>query len=203
MSESVREPGLSFAKFLSGVSSEERARINDLSRREALKEHKLFTEAFKAGQCSFCGEALTSFDRNQPCRHWLLKPDGFGKEHFESLAALHSLGVLENYLRWVANEDAFAKNINDLPDEGTGKLVELTIKSSGRSRAAQAIWTGTKVAASIRNDHIITFRCMSMESHSSGTMISTSPYPPKTSASLSICALIRARCRSASSVVPA
>jgi hypothetical protein len=31
-------------------------------------------------------------------------------------------------LRWVANEDAFAKNINDLADEGSGKLVELTIK---------------------------------------------------------------------------
>src|SRR5262249_30193861 len=35
---------------------------------------------------------------------------------------------LEYYLRWVANEEAFAKNINDLADEGTGKLVELTIR---------------------------------------------------------------------------
>src|SRR5262249_38377489 len=39
----------------------------------------------------------------------------------------HSLIPLEYYLRWVANEEAFAKNINDLSDEGTGKLVELTI----------------------------------------------------------------------------
>jgi hypothetical protein len=31
-------------------------------------------------------------------------------------------------VRWVANEEAFAKNINDLADEGTGKLVELTVK---------------------------------------------------------------------------
>jgi hypothetical protein len=31
-------------------------------------------------------------------------------------------------LRWVANEEAFAQNINDLADEGTGRLVELTIK---------------------------------------------------------------------------
>jgi hypothetical protein len=128
MSEGVRERGLSFAKFQSGIPPEERARINDLNRQEGLKGHQRFTEAFKAGQCSFCGGALTSFHPEQPCRHWLLKPDGFRKENFESLAVRHSWGGLENYLRWVANEEAFAKNINDLADEGTGKLVELTIK---------------------------------------------------------------------------
>jgi ribosomal protein L12E/L44/L45/RPP1/RPP2 len=71
---------------------------------------------------------LTAFDPAKPCRHWLLKPDGFGKEHFELLAQKYSLGILEGYLRWVGNEEAFAKNINDLADEGSGKLVELTIK---------------------------------------------------------------------------
>jgi len=128
MSDSVSERRLSFAKFLADMSPEETARINGLNRREALEEHARFTQAFKAGQCSFCGGALTSFDAAQPCRHWLLKPDGFGKEHFEQLAEKYSLSVLENYLRWVANEEALAKNINDLADEGTGKLVELTIK---------------------------------------------------------------------------
>jgi hypothetical protein len=32
------------------------------------------------------------------------------------------------YLRWVANEEAFARNVNDLAEEGTGKLLELTIR---------------------------------------------------------------------------
>ncbi len=118
----------SFARFLSGLSPEERERANERNRQEALKQHKLFEEAFKAGQCCFCGARLTAFDEAKPCRHWLLKPDGFGKEHFELLAKEHSWSVLENYLRWVANEEAFAQNINDLADEGTGKLVELTIK---------------------------------------------------------------------------
>ena len=45
----------------------------------------------------------------KPCRHWLLKPDGFGKEHFDLLVKKHSWSVLENYLRWVANEGAFAQ----------------------------------------------------------------------------------------------
>ena len=31
-------------------------------------------------------------------------------------------------MRWVANEDAIGQNINDLADEGTGKLIELTIR---------------------------------------------------------------------------
>jgi hypothetical protein len=128
MSKNAREQGTSFAKFLADVSPEDHARMNSLNRQEAQNQHRLFTEAFKAGNCSFCQGALTSFDRAKPCRHWLLKPDGFRKEDFELLAAQHSWGVLENYLRWVANEEAFAKNINDLADEGTGKLVELTIK---------------------------------------------------------------------------
>ena len=35
---------------------------------------------------------------------------------------------MQAFLRWVATEEAFAKNINDLADEGTGKFIELTIK---------------------------------------------------------------------------
>jgi hypothetical protein len=118
MTDDVRTRGLAFAKFLSGVSPEERERVNERSRKEAQEQHKAFHEKFQAGQCSFCGEALTAFDPAKPCRHWLLKPDGFGKEHFEFLAKKYSLDVLEGYLRWVANEEAFAKNINDLADVG-------------------------------------------------------------------------------------
>jgi hypothetical protein len=128
MTDNVRKRSLAFAKVLSGLSQEERERANERNRKEALEQHKLFSEKFKAGQCCFCGEPLTAFDATKPCRHWLLKPDGFGKGHFEFLAQKHSLIVLENYLRWVANEEAFAQNINDLADEGTGKIVELTIK---------------------------------------------------------------------------
>src|ERR1700682_1679970 len=128
MTEDLRSRGLAFAKFLSELSPEERERGNQKMRDEAQAQHALFRESFRAGQCSFCGQPLASFDSAKPCRHWLLKPDGFGKEHFGLLAQQHSWSELENYLRWVANEDGFAKNINDLADEGTGKLVELTIK---------------------------------------------------------------------------
>jgi len=123
-----KERGLEIAKALASMSPEARARINERNQRETLEHHKRFSEAFKAGQCYVCGNALASFDEAKPCLHWLLKPAGFCKEHFERLAEQRSLIALEYYLRWVANEDAFAKNINDLADEGTGKLVELTIR---------------------------------------------------------------------------
>lgn len=124
----IRKQGSDFAKLLVGISSEERRRCNELNRRKAMQQHKAFQEKFKSGQCYFCNEALDSFRRDKSCRHWLLKPPGFGKEHFELVTKEHSLAALEDYLRWVANEGAFAKNINDFADEGTGKLVELTIK---------------------------------------------------------------------------
>jgi hypothetical protein len=128
MTDHTKQRGLDFAKVLASTSPEVRARVNERNLQEAQNQHKRFKEAFKAGQCYLCGEALTTFDQAKPCQHWLLKPEGFGKEHFERVAKQHSWLVLENYLRWVANEEDFAKNINDLAVEGTGKLVELTIR---------------------------------------------------------------------------
>jgi hypothetical protein len=128
MTKSIRERAQSFAQFMASLPPEEIARVNELNRKKATEEHKQFSEAFKAGRCSFCDQALTTFDSAKPCRHWLLKPEGVRKEHIEQVGTQFSLGTLENYLRWVANEEAFAKNINDLADEGTGKLLESTIK---------------------------------------------------------------------------
>ena len=128
MTQNIKERGLDFANFLSRVPPELRARINEQNRQEATVQHQQFKDAFSTGRCSFCGQPLSSFDVASPCRHWLLKPEGFRKEHLELLAKKHSWGVLEDYLRWVANEESFARNINDFADEGTGKLIELTIK---------------------------------------------------------------------------
>ena len=128
MAHDIKARGKDFAKFLESVPHAQRDRINAEVRKIAQEEHAQFKAAFAKGQCSFCGKSLESFDETEPCRHWLLKPDGFRKEHFPLLAVKFSLGVLENYARWAANEEAFGRNINDLADEGTGKLVELTIK---------------------------------------------------------------------------
>lgn len=128
MSEPVNKSGQTFAEFMKSFPQEEIDRVNAMQRKEAADQHAAFQEAFKVGRCIFCGEALTSFDRAKPCRHWLLKPEGVRKEHIQEICRLFSWGILENYLRWVANEEKFAQNINDLSDEGTGTLLELTIK---------------------------------------------------------------------------
>jgi hypothetical protein len=126
--DGVKERGISHAKYLAALTAQERHSINERAREQGEEEHKEFREKFQAGQCWVCDEALSAFDPTKPCPHWLLRPNGFGKEHFELITQRYSLTRLEHYLRWVANEEAFAKNINDLADEGSGKLVELTIK---------------------------------------------------------------------------
>ncbi|WP_456668089.1 hypothetical protein [Bradyrhizobium sp. USDA 3240] len=128
MTKSSRPSAQTFAQFMASLPREEIDRVNELSRQEAIAQHAAFRKAFKVGSCSFCSNPLASFDAGKPCRHWLLKPEGVRKEHIERLATDLSWGILENYVRWVANEEAFAQNINDLADEGTGKLLELTVK---------------------------------------------------------------------------
>jgi hypothetical protein len=67
MSKDVGKGGLDFAKFLSGLSPVERARGNELNRKEALEQHKTFQEKFKAG--SRCDEpgARDHVWRPRPC----------------------------------------------------------------------------------------------------------------------------------------
>lgn len=116
------------AKVMANLSPEQREKFNDTNGRKAQAEHAAFKKAFGVGNCHSCGDPLTAFDAANPCRHWLLKPEGFRKDHLELLARRHGWQELELYLRWVANEEAFAQNINDLAEEGTGKLVEITLK---------------------------------------------------------------------------
>lgn len=128
MNDGAKQRGLKYAEDFTALSPEERERTNERARKQGEDEHKAFQQQFQGGKCWVCSGKLDAFDITKPCPHWLLKPDGFGKEHFELITQKYSLIHLEHYLRWVANEEAFAKNINDLADEGSGKLVELTIK---------------------------------------------------------------------------
>ena len=105
------------------------ARDNQKKRAHAEAEHRKFAEHFHVGKCSICGNELTSFNMGQPCVHWLLVPLGFTKSRFMDVADKFDLFQIQIFLRWVANEDAFARNINDFSDEGTGKLIELTIRT--------------------------------------------------------------------------
>lgn len=116
------------AEHLSSITDEDRNMFSAESVDSSLKEHAKFSAAFKAGECYLCSKSMSIFSSENPCLHWLLKPKGFKKKNFTSVANRYSMFQIETYLRWVANTDKPAKNINALTEEGTGKLREVTIR---------------------------------------------------------------------------
>jgi hypothetical protein len=128
MSEEIRKRARDLVEKRRAMPESVRDQLNRRAFENAKANHEQFRTAYLAGRCFNCGQKLNSFDPQHPCVHWLLKPPGFTKRHFLDVARRFSLFQIQMFLRWVANEEAFAKNINDLSDEGTGKLVEVTIR---------------------------------------------------------------------------
>jgi hypothetical protein len=129
MTEATRAKGRQFAKFLEGLPEDVRIRGNDDSLRKSQLEYQRFREFFEKGDCYICERPLTSFSKKLPCLHWLLKPKGFRKKDFLALVGRYGFFQIQSFLRWIANQDGFARNINDLSCEGSGnKLFEVTIK---------------------------------------------------------------------------
>jgi hypothetical protein len=128
MSEEIRGRGRDFAKWLSSRTDEERAKVHRAQFLHAKAEHEEFVEKYRRGLCYLCNKPLGSFDKGSPCPHWLLKPADFKKSDLPAIAARYGFFQIQSYLRWVANQEDFARNINNLPEEGTGKLFETTIR---------------------------------------------------------------------------
>ena len=129
MSEADRAKGQDYARFLAKLSPEEIAHGNSVNHRAAEAEYQRFLDHFGRDSCYLCERPLASFSKTSPCPHWLLKPKGFKKNDLPAVAERYGFYQIQSFLRWVANQDGFAKNINDLPEEGSGsKLFEVTIK---------------------------------------------------------------------------
>lgn len=129
MSEEIRKKGRDFAEFLKRLPEDERRKGNKKEFLRAQEEHTRFKQAYHSGECYLCNKPLKSFNKKNPCIHWLLKPKGFGKKDLVSITNNYGIFQIQSLLRWYANEEAFAKNINNLTEEGTGtKMIELTIK---------------------------------------------------------------------------
>ena len=129
MSNKHREEGRSFAAFLQGLSEEDRRNGNKAVALRVKAEYARFKEMYGAGMCYLCNSPLIHFDEKSPCIHWLLNPEGFRKNNIKEIAERYGLLQIQSLLRWYANEDKFAININNLAEEGNGnKLIELTIK---------------------------------------------------------------------------
>ena len=128
MTNDPKRAGQDFAKYLKLLPASVLAENNRKALAEAEKEAQAFSTEFSAGRCYVCGQALSSFNRDKPCLHWFLKPEGFEKDDLPRITEHFSLEQVERFLRRVANQEAVAKNINDMAAEGTGKLIEFTAK---------------------------------------------------------------------------
>jgi hypothetical protein len=129
MTDTLQVKGKRLAEAI--ISAPVKAREEFHQRQQAAvdAEHAKFKEAYTQGNCYLCGKGLTSFDESSPCAHWLLNPEGFRKKkHYRTVTSKYGFHQLQSLLRWLANEEGGPKNINDLPEEGTGKLREVTIR---------------------------------------------------------------------------
>ena len=129
MSEELRNRGREFAGFLEKLPNEKRDEITARNLEQTEAEYREFEKKFAKGKCYLCNKSFSSFKHETPCIHWLMKPRGFRKNDLPKISSRYGFFQIQSYLRWVANKEKIAANINDLPEEGTGdKLFELTIK---------------------------------------------------------------------------
>lgn len=129
MNDSIKAKGRQYADYLKTLSQDEIDYGNAVSFKQAEDEFNRFTKHFDVGECYLCKKPLTHFSKKQPCPHWLLKPSGFQKKDIMAIAAHYGFIQIQAFLRWVANHDSFAKNINDLKIEESGtKVFEVTIR---------------------------------------------------------------------------
>lgn len=129
MSNEIRAKGADLAKFLEQMTPEERDRVSAENIRRTEAEYLRFLEAFGRNECYLCKKPFSSFSKKTPCIHWFLKPKGFKKHDLLSVANRYGVFQIQTYLRWIANQEGFARHINDMSEEGTGtKLIELTIR---------------------------------------------------------------------------
>lgn len=114
------------AQRLKSLTDEERVALNEGQIAKSDRQHAEFAAAFADGSCSICGERLDAFDEKEPCLHWFLRPTGVKKKHFPAVAQKFGMMSIQSWMRWVANEGGWAKNIADTTD--VDHVVQITAR---------------------------------------------------------------------------
>lgn len=104
-------------RFIKRLPQEKIDEINKKEIENTKQQYKEFKENFLKGVCYICKSKLDSFDETKPCVHWLLKPSGFKKQHFNLILQKANYSNIDSYLRWIANQGTPLQNINDLSEE--------------------------------------------------------------------------------------
>lgn len=117
------------SRFLSSQSKEKILEMNERAMRDSDRAYRKFKKKLRKGKCFLCGRLLTDFIIEKPCMHWLLRPPGFDKKHAEIIFRQFNYLRVQSYVRWMANSELPAGNINDLEDEkNPDKIFEYTIR---------------------------------------------------------------------------
>ncbi len=96
---------------------------------DAKKEYNEFIDAHTKGMCYICKKSYKTISKDTPCVHWLLRECKFKKKDFEKIYEKFDFFQINAFLRWVANQESYLKNINDMKEEqAEGKIIQETIK---------------------------------------------------------------------------
>lgn len=129
MKNSTEVDPAEFAKWLRELPEEEKHKGNLTQLKQAEEDWIEFVDCFKRGMCSICGKPIKTFSTKNSCLHWLLKPKGFKKKHFEEVYKNFRYIRISAYVRWMAAIDSPIKNINDLKGEHFGNnIIDFTAK---------------------------------------------------------------------------
>jgi|SRR3989344_1311250 len=116
-------------RFLGSLSQDELEKISREEFRANNRVYKEFKEAVDAGKCFLCHHLLSDFVVDKPCMHWLLRPVGFDKKHVLLIFLSFNYLRIQSYVRWMANTEIPAGNINDLEKEkNPDKVIEYTVR---------------------------------------------------------------------------
>lgn len=118
-----------FQRTIQNLPPGEVERLNSEQHQRALDEYERFKAAYSDDKCYLCGKPFKTISKGSPCIHWLLRRGKFKAKDFPRIYENFDCHQISSFLRWVANQERFQGNINDLKDERSEKKVfQTTIK---------------------------------------------------------------------------
>lgn len=129
MSKSKRVEVGALQKILDDLPEGELDRMNALQHENTIDEHKRFVAGYKNDECYLCKKPFKTISKSTPCLHWMLRRCKFKSKDFNKVYKKFDYHQMMSFLRWIANQERFQGNINDLDEEkSNNKLIETTIK---------------------------------------------------------------------------
>ena len=118
-----------FKALVDSMTGEELSKQQELDFQRSETEHANFVEEYHKGMCYLCGKPFKTISKAHPCVHWLLRQCKFKKKDLPAIYQRFGYTQIAAFTRWVANQERFQGNINDLVEEkNKKKIIEFTVK---------------------------------------------------------------------------